>query len=110
MTNVPTLANLLAPSNLDPLMLLLDDPDQWIARSRRKSDGKKGSLEFQHSPRIYFNFSPHEGCRRLPCPAQEIALAGPFRFQAFTGLVVHSVVKETTMLKNCRFVFSLLLG
>ena len=28
---------------------------------RRKSDGKKGSLEFQHSPRLYFNFSPHEG-------------------------------------------------
>jgi len=28
---------------------------------RRKSDGKKGSLEFQHSPRMYFNFSPHEG-------------------------------------------------
>ena len=28
---------------------------------RRKSDGVKGSLEFQHSPRIYFNFSPHEG-------------------------------------------------
>jgi len=23
---------------------------------RRKSDGKKGSLEFQHSPRFYFNF------------------------------------------------------
>jgi len=27
---------------------------------RRKSDGKKGSLEFQHSPRFYFGFSPHE--------------------------------------------------
>ena len=25
---------------------------------RRKSDGKKGSLEFQHDPRFYFNFSP----------------------------------------------------
>lgn len=24
----------------------------------RKSDGKKGSLEFSHSPRIYFNFVP----------------------------------------------------
>ena len=23
---------------------------------RRKSDGKKGSLEFTHSPRVYFNF------------------------------------------------------
>ena len=23
---------------------------------RRKSDGRKGSLEFQHSPRFYFNF------------------------------------------------------
>ena len=23
---------------------------------RRKSDGLKGSLEFQHSPRFYFNF------------------------------------------------------
>ena len=27
---------------------------------RRKSDGRKGSLEFQHDPRFYFNFSPHE--------------------------------------------------
>jgi hypothetical protein len=26
---------------------------------RRKSDGRKGSLEFQHSPRIYFNYKPH---------------------------------------------------
>lgn len=26
---------------------------------RRKCDGKKGSLEFQHSPRFYFSFSPH---------------------------------------------------
>ena|SRR5947208_1767621 len=23
---------------------------------RRKSDGRKGSLEFQHMPRLYFNF------------------------------------------------------
>ena len=28
---------------------------------RRKSDGQKGSLEFQHDPRFYFNFSPHQG-------------------------------------------------
>ena len=27
---------------------------------RRKSDGKKGSLEFQHNPRFYFNFVPHK--------------------------------------------------
>jgi hypothetical protein len=27
---------------------------------RRKADGVKGSLEFQHSPRIYFAFKPHE--------------------------------------------------
>jgi hypothetical protein len=27
---------------------------------RRKCDGVKGSLEFQHQPRIYFGFSPHE--------------------------------------------------
>ena len=26
---------------------------------RRKSDGRKGSLEFQHSPRIYFNYQAH---------------------------------------------------
>jgi hypothetical protein len=26
---------------------------------RRKSDGLKGSLEFQHQPRLYFNFAPH---------------------------------------------------
>ncbi len=26
---------------------------------RRKSDGMTGSLEFQHSPRLYFNFSAH---------------------------------------------------
>lgn len=25
----------------------------------RKSDGRKGSLMFQHSPRFYFSFSPH---------------------------------------------------
>lgn len=26
---------------------------------RRHSDGRKGSLEFQHGPRFYFNFQPH---------------------------------------------------
>ena len=26
---------------------------------RRKSDGRKGSLEFQHSPRFYFNWMEH---------------------------------------------------
>lgn len=26
---------------------------------RRRSDGHKGSLEFQHSPRLYFNFQAH---------------------------------------------------
>ena len=26
---------------------------------RRKSDGVKGSLEFQHQPRFYFNFAPY---------------------------------------------------
>jgi hypothetical protein len=25
----------------------------------RKSDGQKGSLEFQHFPRLYFNWKPH---------------------------------------------------
>jgi hypothetical protein len=25
---------------------------------RRKADGRKGSLEFQHHPRFYFNFMP----------------------------------------------------
>lgn len=25
---------------------------------RRRADGMKGSLEFQHQPRLYFNFSP----------------------------------------------------
>jgi len=25
----------------------------------RKADGVKGSLEFQHHPRMYFNFQPH---------------------------------------------------
>jgi hypothetical protein len=28
---------------------------------RRKSDGIKGSLEFQHHPRFYFNFQPDKG-------------------------------------------------
>ena len=28
---------------------------------RRRSDGKKGSLEFQHNPRLYFGWKPHEG-------------------------------------------------
>ena len=27
----------------------------------RKADGVKGSLEFQHQPRVYFNFQPHQG-------------------------------------------------
>lgn len=27
----------------------------------RRSDGAKGSLEFQHNPRFYFNFKRHEG-------------------------------------------------
>ena len=27
---------------------------------RRRSDGVKGSLEFSHSPRYYFSFSPHK--------------------------------------------------
>ena len=26
---------------------------------RRRSDGQKGSLEFQHNPRFYFNWQPH---------------------------------------------------
>jgi hypothetical protein len=26
---------------------------------RRRADGLKGSLEFQHSPRFYFNWQPH---------------------------------------------------
>ncbi len=26
---------------------------------RRRSDGQKGSLYFQHSPRFYFGFEPH---------------------------------------------------
>jgi len=26
---------------------------------RRRSDGVKGSLEFQHSPRFYFTWQPH---------------------------------------------------
>ena len=28
---------------------------------RRKADGMKGSLEFQHHPRLYFKWAPHEG-------------------------------------------------
>lgn len=27
---------------------------------QRRSDGAKGSLEFQHNPRFYFNFVPHQ--------------------------------------------------
>ena len=30
---------------------------------RRKADGVRGSLEFQHSPRYYFNFSPDGGAK-----------------------------------------------
>ena len=30
-----------------------------ILAVRRKGDGVKGSLEFQHQPRYYFNFQPH---------------------------------------------------
>jgi len=28
---------------------------------RRRSDGQKGSLEFQHNPRFFFNFVPDHG-------------------------------------------------
>src|SRR5262245_28107194 len=28
---------------------------------RRRSDGHKGSLEFQHQPRFYFNWKEHDG-------------------------------------------------
>jgi hypothetical protein len=27
---------------------------------RRKTDGQKGSLYFQHSPRFYYGFEPHK--------------------------------------------------
>jgi hypothetical protein len=27
---------------------------------RRRADGVKGSLEFQHNPRLYFNWQPHD--------------------------------------------------
>lgn len=27
---------------------------------KRKTDGQKGSLEFQGNPRFYFNFEPHK--------------------------------------------------
>jgi hypothetical protein len=27
---------------------------------RRKADGVKGILEFQHEPRLYFHFEPHQ--------------------------------------------------
>lgn len=27
----------------------------------RRSDGVKGSVEFQHSPRFFFSFQPYEG-------------------------------------------------
>lgn len=27
----------------------------------RKSDGQRGSLEFTHRPRFYFDFQPHKG-------------------------------------------------
>jgi hypothetical protein len=28
---------------------------------RRKSDGQTGTLQFNHNPRIYFNFQPDNG-------------------------------------------------
>lgn len=28
---------------------------------RRRSDGQRGSLEFQHNPRFYFKFDPYGG-------------------------------------------------
>ena len=31
-----------------------------IVVAKRKSDGVIGSLEFQHNPRFYFNFQPHQ--------------------------------------------------
>jgi hypothetical protein len=31
--------------------------------ARRRSDGMKGSLEFQHHPRLYFNWQVHDETR-----------------------------------------------
>jgi hypothetical protein len=31
-----------------------------IVAVRRKSDGVKGSLEFQHRPRFFFSWQPHD--------------------------------------------------
>jgi len=31
-----------------------------LAVVRRRADGVKGSLEFQHHPRFYFNWHPHD--------------------------------------------------
>lgn len=29
--------------------------------ARRRADGVKGSLEFQHAPRLYYGWKPHNG-------------------------------------------------
>jgi hypothetical protein len=61
---------------MSPLILDGDCQEQWNTEElqrdfevlgfsapfvvvKRKSDGKKGSLQFQHSPRIYFHWQEH---------------------------------------------------
>jgi hypothetical protein len=62
--------HLCLPESEEPLVAALNHPAHKVRMRgfkaplvvvRRKSDGKKGSLEFQHQPRFYFGFSPHEG-------------------------------------------------
>jgi hypothetical protein len=45
---------------------------------RRKADGVLGSLEFQHEPRFYFNFAPHDATQAAaPASPEETAVVGP---------------------------------
>ena len=47
------------PSNWRLISRLLASSPPFVV-VRRKSDGVKGSLEFQHNPRYYFSFSPDQ--------------------------------------------------
>ena len=35
------------------------DSSRRMSSSRRRSDGQRGSLMFQHDPRLYFSFEPY---------------------------------------------------
>jgi chromosome partitioning protein len=76
---------------------------------RRKSDGRKGSLEFQHHPRFYFSFVPDRPYGPLPVvnvsenltlsPSSIDLSRGETQFIAETGreYILHACLQQTAL-------------